>query len=60
MVVWGFINYYFEEEIVEVKDKVFLYVDVYWDLIDYDVFCIWFIMDSINVVMNLLNNSIDI
>ncbi|MCR9098681.1 MAG: hypothetical protein NXI25_01945 [bacterium] len=60
MVARGFINYYPEEEIVEVKDKVFLYADAYRDLIDYDVLRIRSTTDSTNAVMNLANNSIDV
>lgn len=60
MVSRGFINYYPEDEIVEVKDKVFLYADAYRELVDYDVLRIRSVTDSTNAVMNLTNNSIDV
>ena len=60
MVARGFINYYPDDELVEIKDKVFLYADAYRELIDYDVLRIRSVTDSTNAIMNLSNNSIDI
>jgi hypothetical protein len=60
MVAKGFINYYPEDELVEIKDKVFLYADAHRDLIDYDVLRINSKVDTTNAVLDLRDNSIDI
>lgn len=60
MVARGFINYEPDEEMVEIKDKVFLYADAHRDLIDYDRLRIESEVDSTNAVINLKDNSIDI
>jgi hypothetical protein len=60
MVARGFINYNPDEEMVEVKDKVFLYADAHRDLIDYDKLLIESSVDSTNAIIDLKDNSIDI
>jgi hypothetical protein len=60
MVARGFINYEPDEEMVEVKDKVFLYADAHRDLIDYDRLRVESEVDSTNAIINLQDNSIDI
>jgi len=56
----GFINYNSEEEIVEVKDKVFHYADADQGKVDYDDLRIRSVTDSANAVLNLQNNEITI
>ena len=60
MVARGFINYDPDKEMVEVKDKVFLYADAHRDLIDYDRLRVESTVDSTNAIINLKDNSIDI
>ncbi len=60
MVARGFINYDSDTEMVIVKDKVFLYADAYRKRIDYDVLRIESETDSVNAIMYLSDNRIDI
>lgn len=56
----GFINYDSEEEVVEVKEKVFHYANAEQGKVDYDDLRIQSTTDSTNAVLNLKDNSIKI
>lgn len=56
----GFINYDGDQQLVEVKDKVFHYVDADQEKVDYDVLRIQSNTDKPNAVLNLKENTIDI
>ncbi len=60
MVARGFINYYPDDELVEVKDKVFLYADAHRGLIDYDVLRVSSKVDTTNAVIDLKTGNVDI
>lgn len=60
MVERGFVNYYPEDEVVEIKDKVLLYADAYRELVDYDVLRLASKTDSTNAVMDLNTSRIDV
>ncbi len=56
----GFINYDSDDNIVEVKEKVFLYADAEQGKVDYDNLRIRSRSDSINATLNLRDSSIRI
>jgi len=59
LVAKGFINYNSDKEIVEVKDKVFHYVNASAKQVDHDVLKILSKTDSTNAVMLLSDRSIE-
>lgn len=54
----GFINYDNDKQLVEVKEKVFYYINVSCKQVDYDVFRIKFVIRGINGVFNLKDDVI--
>ncbi len=60
LVAQGFINYDSDEQLVEVKDKVFLYANADQKKVDYDVLKIYSKTDSTNAVLDLKNKSMEI
>ncbi len=60
LVAKGFINYDSDKQLVEVKDKVFLYADADQKKVDYDLLKIQSKTDSTNAVLNLKNKNISI
>lgn len=56
----GFINYDSDEQVVEIKDKVFLYADADQKKVDYDKIKIKSATDSTNAVLNLNNKEMKI
>ena len=60
LVAQGFINYDSEEQLVEVKDKVFHYADADQKKVDYDGLKIRSKTDNTNAVLNLKTNQIAI
>jgi hypothetical protein len=60
MVARGFITYDSDEETVFVKDKVMLYADAYRKRVDYDMLRIESETDSVNAILHLDDNRIDI
>ena len=58
LVANGFVNYDSDNQIVEVKDKVFHYADAYQGKVDYDVLKIISEVDSTNAVLSLKDNTI--
>ncbi|MBK6948431.1 MAG: hypothetical protein IPH16_10550 [Haliscomenobacter sp.] len=56
----GFINYDSEKQLVEVKDKVFNYVDASRNRIDYDALRLESVTDQTNAIFNLKNKTITI
>ncbi|MEZ4982037.1 MAG: hypothetical protein R2769_10725 [Saprospiraceae bacterium] len=59
-VAQGFINYDSDNEIVEVKDKIFHYTDASVQKVDYDVLKINSVTEGTNGVFDLNSKSIDI
>ena len=59
LVARGFVNYDNDEQIVEVKEKVFHYTDASAEKVDFDVLKVESKSDSTNAVMNLNDNSIE-
>jgi len=60
LVAKGFINYDSDKQMVEVKDKVFLYADADQKKVDYDLIKIKSATDSTNAVLNLKDHSMNI
>ncbi len=60
LVAEGFINYDATDQVIEVKDKVFHYVDANEEKVDYDVLNITSDTDSINALLNLNSKAIEI
>lgn len=60
LVAQGFINYHSDEQLVELKDKVFHYVNADQDRVDYDMLKINSRTDDANAVLNLRDNSVAI
>src|SRR5690606_10222230 len=58
LVAKGFVNYDSDNQIVEVKDKVFHYANAAQGKVDYDVLKIVSSVDSTNAVMSLKDNTI--
>lgn len=56
----GFINYDSDKQLVEVKDKVFNYVDASRNRIDYDALRLVSATDQTNAIFNLKNKTITI
>jgi len=59
LVARGFVNYDSDEQLVEVKEKVFHYTDASAEKVDYDVLKVLSKSDSTNAVLNLNDNSIN-
>jgi len=59
LVAKGFINYNSDKEIVEVKDKVYHYVNAYAKQVDHDLLKILSKTDSTNAVMRVSERSIE-
>jgi hypothetical protein len=59
LVAQGFINYDSENQLVEVKDKVYHYADADQGKVDYDVLKIKSETDNTNAILNLEDNSIE-
>ncbi|MFK7809823.1 MAG: hypothetical protein AB8F74_18595 [Saprospiraceae bacterium] len=59
LVAQGFVNYDSEEEIVEVKQKVYHYIAAYAKQVDYDLLKITSKTDSTNAVMRVSDKSIE-
>lgn len=60
LVAKGFINYDNDEQIIEVKDKVFLYANADQKKTDYDLLKIKSVTDSTNAILNLNNREMKI
>lgn len=60
LVAKGFINYDSDEQIVEIKDKIFHYADAKQEKVDYDVLKILSETDSINAAFDLNTQTIRI
>ncbi|MFN7116145.1 MAG: hypothetical protein ACK4TA_05060, partial [Saprospiraceae bacterium] len=60
LVAKGFINYDSDDQIVEVKDKVFLYANADQKKVDYDLLKIKSATDSTNAILNLNNREMKI
>ena len=58
LVAQGFINYDSDNQLVEVKDKVFHYADAAQEKVDFDVLKIKSETDGTNAILNLKDNSI--
>lgn len=59
LVAQGFINYDSDNQLVEVKDKVFHYADADQEKVDYDVLKIKSETDNTNAILNLEDNTIE-
>lgn len=60
LVAQGFINYDSDDQIVEVKEKVFHYANAAQKKVDYDVLKIHSETDNTNAVMNIKSKTIDV